>query len=207
MSDREQIMVCGNGRYTYIYMGILCTVFIILLTALPLYADIYMYVDKEGNYYFTDTPASSQYRLFFKEKRRNPRVSYSTNRYDKHIREASKMYGIPFSLLKAMMKAESDFNPRAVSRKGAKGLMQIMPENFRALQITNPFDPRENIMGGARYMKQLLNRFNGELRLAIAAYNVGPDNVSNARGIPRIKETENYVRKVMRYYRDLKNVR
>jgi soluble lytic murein transglycosylase-like protein len=98
------------------------------------------------------------------------------------------------------MKADSDFDPRAVSEKGAKGLMQIMPFNFKALGIQDPFDPRENIMGGALYMRQLLDRFNGKVLLALAAYNAGAESVDRCNGIPPIPETENYVYKVMEFY-------
>jgi soluble lytic murein transglycosylase len=99
------------------------------------------------------------------------------------------------------MKAESGFNPKAISKKGAKGLMQIMPSNFRALGIKDPFNPRESIMGGALYLRQMLDRFNGEVHLALAAYNAGPDSVDRSGGIPPIRETENYVNKVMKYYK------
>jgi len=99
------------------------------------------------------------------------------------------------------MKAESDFNPKAVSKKGAKGLMQIMPSNFKALGIKDPFNPRENVMGGALYLRQMLDRFNGRIHLALAAYNAGPDRVVRSGGIPPIRETEDYVKRVMEYYR------
>lgn len=197
----------GPDSLKYRYIVIFCTIFITLVSVLPAYADIYLYIDKEGNYYFTDTPKSSKYRLFIREKRPKSLRSHSTNKYDKYIEEASRRHGVAFSLLKAIMKVESDFDPRAVSKKGAKGLMQIMPQNFEFLRIRNPFNPRENILGGARYFTQLLNQFNGNTELALAAYNAGPDNVNNARGIPRIKETENFVKQVMKYYHGLEKDR
>ena len=103
-------------------------------------------------------------------------------------------------MIKALIKVESDFNTRAVSRSGALGLMQIMPENVKAFRIFDPFDPRDNIIGGARYLKTLLDRFEGKLPLALAAYNAGPKVVERYRNIPPIKETEDYVKKVMKYY-------
>ena len=123
-----------------------------------------------------------------------------TRRYDQIITEAAKRHGVSFSLLKAMIKIESDFNPRAISRAGAMGLMQIMPENIKELKIKDPFDPRENIMGGTRYLKQMMDRFNGKLPLALAAYNAGPNIVERYQRIPPFTETENYVEAVMKYY-------
>ena len=175
---------------------------LVLFAAVPsLYADIYMYVDKDGTTCFTNlVPPTPKYQVIIKERKRFSR-SRSTNRYDEHIREASRMHGVSFPLLKAIMKAESDFNPKAVSKKGAKGLMQIMPSNFRILGIKDPFNPKESIMGGALYFRQMLDRFNGKVHLALAAYNAGPDSVDRSSGIPPIRETEDYVNKVMRYYK------
>ncbi|MGD9083009.1 MAG: lytic transglycosylase domain-containing protein [Desulfobacterales bacterium] len=130
----------------------------------------------------------------------NSNLIDSTKRYDDLITEASKSHGISFSLLKALIKIESDFNPRAISSAGAIGLMQIMPENIKALNIKDPFDPWENIMGGARYLKQLIGRFNGKLPMALAAYNAGPNIVDRYKRIPPFKETEDFVEKVMKYY-------
>jgi len=175
---------------------------LILFTAAPsLYADIYMYVDEDGITCFTNlVPTTPKYQVIIKERKRFTK-SRSTNRYDKHIKEASRMHGVSFPLLKAIMKVESDFNPKAISKRGAKGLMQIMPSNFKTLGISDPFNPRENIMGGALYFRQMLNRFNGKVHLALAAYNAGPDSVDRSGGIPPIRETENYVNKVMEYYK------
>jgi len=127
-----------------------------------------------------------------------------TDKYDHIINRASRRHGISFPLLKAIIKVESNFNPRAVSKKGAKGLMQLMPENIRILKIKDPFDPSENIMAGARYFKELLDRFNGKVQLTLAAYNAGPNRVDRYQRIPPYKETENYIQKVMAYYRQLR---
>lgn len=176
------------------------SLFMLLISlAPPASADIYRYVEKDGTVCFTnDIPAKPNYELFIKERKK--RKVPSTSRYDKFISEASQKHGVSFAILKAIVKVESDFNPTAVSKKGAMGLMQIMPENFKALRVKNPFNPRENIMAGAWYFKQLLNRFDGKLHLALAAYNAGPDNVSRSQTIPPIRETELYVKKVIRYY-------
>ena len=172
-----------------------------LLSAHPLYADIYIYVDNNGVFHFTNVPTSSKnYRVYIKERPKKSSVSDVTDLYDHVISEASRRHGLSFSLLKALIKTESDFDPRAVSKAGARGLMQLMPENIKTLKIKNPFDPRENIMGGARYLKQLINRFGGKLPLALAAYNAGPGIVEQYQRVPPFKETENFVKEVMKYY-------
>ncbi len=186
-------------RYRHIVWSVVILAIVFSFAASPLRADVYRYVDKDGTACFTnDIPNSHDYKVFIKERKKR-KVS-STKRYDTFIREASQKHGVSFAILKAIMKVESDFNPTAVSKKGAMGLMQIMPENFKALKLKNPFNPRQNIMAGAWYFKQLLNRFDGKLHLALAAYNAGPDNVSRSQTIPPIRETELFVKKVIRYY-------
>lgn len=183
------------GIYTFIY--------IMIAMATPLYADIYVYADKAGVLHFTNVPTSSKssnYKVYIKEIPNRPLESNITDLYDHVISEASHTHGVSFSLLKALIKAESNFNPRAVSSAGARGLMQLMPENIKTLKIKNPFDPRENIMGGTQYLKQLIDRFNGKLPLALAAYNAGPGIVDKYQQVPPFKETENFVKQVMKYY-------
>jgi soluble lytic murein transglycosylase-like protein len=102
--------------------------------------------------------------------------------------------------VKAIIKAESDFNPQAVSSAGAQGLMQLMPETARDLGVSEPFDPRENILGGVRYFRGLLDQFHGSVPLALAAYNAGPNRIGPLREVPAIEETENFVRRVMEYF-------
>jgi soluble lytic murein transglycosylase-like protein len=183
------------GIYTFLY--------IMIAIATPLYADIYVYADKQGVLHFTNVPTSSKssnYKVYIKETPNRPLKSNITDLYDHVISEASHTHGVSFSLLKALIKTESDFNPRAVSNAGARGLMQLMPENIKTLKIKNPFDPRENIMGGTQYLKQLIDRFNGKLPLALAAYNAGPGVVEKYQRVPPFKETENFVKQVMKYY-------
>lgn len=177
-----------------------CFVMVTAVVTPSIHADIYMYIDDDGVFNFTDTPLSPEYKLFIKERKPKPKDNTPSDRYDNYISEASKVHGVSVPLLKAMMKVESDFNPMAVSRKGAMGLMQIMPQNYELLQIKDPFNPRESIMGGAKYISQLLNRFDGNMKLALAAYNAGPETVERSGDIPSIRETKNYVNKIMKYY-------
>ncbi|MFH1974767.1 MAG: lytic transglycosylase domain-containing protein [Pseudomonadota bacterium] len=172
--------------------------------------DIYKYIDENGVIHFTNVPTDSsyQYSLFIKEMTQKPTLTlsrYSSNVFDEMITEASQKHGVSFPLLKAVIKVESDFNPRAVSRAGALGLMQIMPANAKAFRMRDPFDPRENILTGTKYFRGLLERFNGKLHLALAAYNAGPTVVDRYNRVPPIKETEDYVERVMKYFQLFKN--
>ena len=181
---------------------------ILLFSAgLTVHGDIYRYIDENGVMHFTNTPTSTtqNFKLFLREKpKTNPR--HSTKKFDDIIANASQQYGVSFPLIKAIIKAESDFDPRAVSEKGAKGLMQIMPENFKLLGINDPFDPSQNIHAGARYFKQMYDRFKGKLALSLAAYNAGPTAVEHYKTVPPYEETEAYVERVLKFYYSYKNL-
>ncbi len=171
-----------------------------LFFILPVSADIYRYVDKEGVWHFTNVRTDAQYKLYIKTTRKTP--SKFIKEYEGIILQASRRFEVEASLVKAIIKAESYFDHKAVSHKGAQGLMQLMPQTSNAMAVENPFDPEENIFGGTRYLSLLLKRFKNDKRLAVAAYNAGPERVETCNGIPPIAETERFVKKVMNYYRD-----
>lgn len=119
---------------------------------------------------------------------------------DKAIEDAAAKHNVDANLVRALVKVESNFNPSAVSRKGAMGLMQLMPATARELKVTNPFDPAQNVDAGVRHLKGLLNNFNGDVSLSLAAYNAGQGAVQRNRGVPPYAETRNYVRRITSLY-------
>ncbi len=146
-----------------------------------------------------DTSARKASDLTSQAMRMRP-SAYGDSAFDQYIRQASQQHGLPFALIKAVVHQESQFNPNAVSHAGAQGLMQIMPQTGQLLGLSNPFNPRENIMAGSAYLKEMMKRYNGNVALALAAYNAGPGAVDAAGGVPNYSETKGYVQKVLEYY-------
>jgi soluble lytic murein transglycosylase-like protein len=174
-----------------------------LLWAGPAGADIYRWVDSEGVWHFTNVRSDSRYRLYIRTSRKGS-TAYIRD-YDGIITQASRRFGLDPSLVKAVIEAESCYDHEAVSEKGAQGLMQLMPETASDLNVNDPFDPEENIFGGARYLAMMMRRFNNDTKRAVAAYNAGPQAVETHDGIPPYEETQTFVRRVMRYYRQYRN--
>jgi len=162
----------------------------------PVYADIYRYVDADGKIHFTDTPTHGRFSMYLKERRP---AGAQTSSYRDLIKRHAGSFRLEEALVKAVIKAESNYQPRVVSHKGAQGLMQLIPETARDLRVNNPFDPSENIRGGSEYLRRMLDLFNNDLELALAAYNAGPGAVQRYGGIPPYTETRNYVQRVKRY--------
>ncbi|MCD6129426.1 MAG: lytic transglycosylase domain-containing protein [Deltaproteobacteria bacterium] len=170
-------------------------VFLFFIQAKPSFCDIYYYVDESGISHFTDYSVSKKSKLIIKSRKKKSHVS---GKYSNYISQAAKRFNLNPHLIRAVIKVESDFCPKAVSKHGALGLMQIMPKTAKELSLKNPFCPKENIMAGTRYLKQMLDLFNGDLKLALAAYNAGPDKViSDNNQISG--ETRRYVEKVLNY--------
>jgi len=184
--------------------GLLCGA--LLLSAGAAHAggrQIYTFVDSRGVTHFSNVPNDARY-VAIPAPRRDSEASRSAPRYvgyDGLILLAARQHGVPPALVKAVIAAESLFDPDAVSHKGAQGLMQLMPTTASKLGVADPFAADQNVSGGVRYLREMLDRY-GDMRRALAAYNAGPTAVDRYRGIPPYPETRAYVQRVMTYYRD-----
>jgi soluble lytic murein transglycosylase-like protein len=196
---------------------------LLLFLSPAVHADIYKYTDENGVICFTDAPFGKKTEKVLKERtsdlrtesrslpRTSPKrlpasASAGPVDYTAYVHEAASKYEIEPELIRAVIKAESNGDHRAVSRKGAMGLMQLMPQTANDMNVSNPFNPEENIEGGTRYLRYLLEKFNGDITLALAAYNAGPQTVEKYGNVPPISETIQYVKKVFAFYRGRRNV-
>ena len=167
----------------------------------PASADVYFYKDSQGILTFTNVPNHGGFRRVIRDA--NAQVSgHSTGNgaYEETIRAASGRHNVDADLIRAVIKAESDFRSNARSHKGAMGLMQLMPETARLHNVSDAYDPSDNVDGGVRHLKMLLERYQGDLQLSLAAYNAGSGAVEKHGGIPPFAETREYVRRVLRFY-------
>ena len=179
--------------------AVVLTVAVSLAAAVPARGEIYRYVDKNGVWHFTNVKTDSRYRIFVPSSRKA--LGKYLNDYGGIINQASTEFGIEPHFIRAVIKAESGFNHQAVSSKGAQGLMQLMPGTAGDMEVSDPFDPEDNIFGGVRYLSLLLKRFNDNKILALAAYNAGPNAVESYKGVPPFPETRQFVKRVMEYYK------
>lgn len=180
-----------------------CSAMILVATATPSVladADIYRYVSSNGTVYMTNVPSDRKFVPV--TGKRTYHASVSDQELEDAVARYAQQYRLSPALLMAVMKAESDFNPTVISKAGAVGLMQLVPETAIRHGVRNLYDVRENIAGGAKHLRYLLDRFHGNIRLALAAYNAGERKVDRYRQIPPFKETRTYVKKVMGFYRD-----
>jgi soluble lytic murein transglycosylase-like protein len=177
---------------------ILCLILGVQLLYATAEGMMYSYVDESGRLHFTNVPGDPRYREVPAYKQIKRAAAHA--RFNHFIQAAAKQYRLDPELIKAVIKVESDFNPSAVSKKGAMGLMQLMPGTAEEMDVASPFEPAENIRGGSRYLRKLIDLFDGDLRLVLAAYNAGPSRVLALNRIPRIAETEKYVKRVLWEY-------
>jgi len=168
-------------------------------------ADIYMYRDRAGVLHFSNAPAEPAYRPYVPDfrgwiRRMGPIVDRARyQRYDKIIDDAASRHGVEPALVKAVIRAESDFVPYAVSPAGAQGLMQLMPKTARMHKVWRVWEPRQNVEGGVTHLRQLLDRYSGNVKLALAAYNAGEKAVDTYGGVPPYPETIKYLQRVLRF--------
>jgi len=174
--------------------------FLFFIQIKPSFCDIYYYIDENGVAHFTDYSIGKKSKLIIKSKKKK---SHASGKYGDYISRAAERFSLNPHLIEAVIKVESDFCPKAISKHGALGLMQIMPKTAEELNLKEPFCPKENIMAGTRYLKQMLDLFDGDLRLALAAYNAGPDKIISENNIIP-KKAHHYVEKVLHYLNQYK---
>ncbi len=171
------------------------------MAPMPACADVYFYKDSQGVLTFTNVPNHGGYRRVIRDNdAQGAGPSMANGSYEELIRTASGRHNVDVDLIRAVIKAESDFRSNARSHKGAMGLMQLMPETARLHKVADAYDPGENVEAGVRHLKMLIERYQGDLQLSLAAYNAGSGAVEKHGGIPPFAETREYVRRVLRFY-------
>ncbi|MDT8271900.1 MAG: lytic transglycosylase domain-containing protein [Desulfomonilia bacterium] len=175
---------------------VICSVAAWMCIVPACHGDVYVRRDEAGTLIFSNRPTGADWQLYAKEKPDSVAPSHRMA-FETLVADIAAGEGIDPLLIRSIIEVESNFNPRAVSRKGAMGLMQLMPETASELGVSDPWDPAENITGGTRYFSWLLKRYHGDLTKALAAYNAGPTVVDAHGGIPPYQETQEYVRSVM----------
>ena len=184
------------------YGTIISILFSVFFSFISAQADIYRFKDENGVWHFTNVRSDRRYRLYIKTG--SLKGKQYIRDYDTIIQRAAQQFGVETHLIKSIIMAESSFDPNAISKSGAQGLMQLMPPTANDMEVHNPFDPEENIFGGTKYFSLLLKKFNQDKKLAIAAYNVGPSVVAHSNSVPLIPQTRRFVEKVMKYYSEFK---
>ena len=166
---------------------------------------IYSFVDKCGVWHFSNVPTDPRYVLASRSSYIPPHVPSNHSKFEEIISEAATRHGLDPDLIRAIIQIESGWIPDARSPKGAIGLMQLMPDTSSNLAVSNPFDPKANILGGTKYLSRLIERFRGNLVLALAAYNAGPEKVKRYKGIPPYPETRRYVRNILKQWQEYRS--
>ena len=195
---------------SYVTRVLLClSISFILVTSVSRYscADIYRYVDEDDIVHFTDAPTDKRFKIFMRDLRKDKllrtKLKYAASvnpaEFEQLIKTCSDKYGVDSCLVKAVIHAESGYNPNAVSSKGASGLMQLMPATAKSLKVADRFNPKDNVEGGVKYLRFLLDTFRGDVTLAVAAYNAGLTKVAKYNGVPPYNETKTYVSRVLSY--------
>ncbi|MGH7899264.1 MAG: lytic transglycosylase domain-containing protein [Candidatus Binatia bacterium] len=184
--------------------GVTGVLLAVALTSCPAFADILVMKAADGRLLISNRGQPSGYKVLSRHREffgssglgMRSKLAGDPTKYEEAVRQTAKRFGLEPSLVKAVIRAESNFNPMATSPKGAMGLMQLMPDTARMHEVRNAYDPSENIYGGVRHLRYLMDRYRGKLDLVLSAYNAGTKPVDRVRGIPRIAETEEYVRRV-----------
>ena len=177
---------------------------VVFLAPIAHSGDIIKFVDENGTVHFTDYTVPREYDVYIKNAQRN-RVTKQkkADRFSKEIYQAGNRHGVDRHLIQSVIKAESGYDPMAVSSAGARGLMQLMPETAALYSVRNIHNPVQNIDGGTRHLKRLINKYDGNVKMALAAYNAGETVVAQYNGVPPYPETKTYIQRVMEFYREL----